>query len=476
MYIVGNEITITWVIAPTDSPLTAEDYDIRFVPSSLDGTYTDDAILTYVAPSALYAGSFTYLFTPNHVGRYQIYLTTGTAASHQVLNKKDFWVFKDAPSSVPSIVVYGPGSYPGEQPYNSQAIGYDNQFYRIDGVCMDPVLPNTLWFCGEHVSGDTKASIAKIDTLTGTITEYLNLVTFPVGKLPGAIAVNRTGRVILTNRTIEGADYEAYYSDSPYTSWTKCTRSAFSTTAAGAGSVKYDNYLDVFWWLTGTKLGVSIDGITFTEQTFDRYGNDVNEISLSSQETIFRLNDVGANVLYCMTATLGGGGERIMATTIAPPFGSQPRAWQDMDGQEDFFGAGPDAQNICGIAPNLERTSAWAMGVENGYMVEAVGGTGFGGTVTDISGQITGVPTRFFTIHDFRKSFLGCRDGGAWNWYESTDMLIWTPSIDTRITGFNWEARLNTDFTQYAMYANNSGVCFVDEVATNNYQIVAMIK
>lgn len=107
MFIVNNEITITWVIAPTASPLAESAYDIKFSPSDLDGTYTDAAIINYVAPTAEFAGSIQYKFTPDKAGRYKIYLTTGTAASYVVLDKKNFWVFCAALTTAPSTEVLG---------------------------------------------------------------------------------------------------------------------------------------------------------------------------------------------------------------------------------------------------------------------------------------------------------------------------------------------------------------------------------
>lgn len=107
MFIVGNEITITWVLAPTVSPLSPSDFDIRFVPSDLDGTYQDAAIINYTSPTEFFAGSIQYLFLPLLVGRYQIFLTSGVAASYTVLDKKDFWVFSKAPIAIPSTEVIG---------------------------------------------------------------------------------------------------------------------------------------------------------------------------------------------------------------------------------------------------------------------------------------------------------------------------------------------------------------------------------
>lgn len=105
MFIVDNEITITWLLDPTDTPLLAVDFDIKVVNSGLGITYTDDNIVNYIAPTAEFAGSIQYLFTPLQQGRYQIYLTCGVALAYLILDKKDFWVFCEAPDSAPVIEV-----------------------------------------------------------------------------------------------------------------------------------------------------------------------------------------------------------------------------------------------------------------------------------------------------------------------------------------------------------------------------------
>ena len=97
MYLVGNEITITWILAPTDTPLVAADYDIRFVGSNLDATYTDAAVSNYIAPTINFAGSITYAFTPASSGHYKVLLTYGADTAYLVLDEKNFWVFGTAP-------------------------------------------------------------------------------------------------------------------------------------------------------------------------------------------------------------------------------------------------------------------------------------------------------------------------------------------------------------------------------------------
>jgi hypothetical protein len=112
MYIVNNEITITWVLGPTATPLLASDFDISFLPSDHNATYTDDAISNYVPPTADNAGSLTYAFTPLFCGRYRILLTKGTSAAFEVLDEKDFYVYQFSPTSLPSTEVLGNRALP----------------------------------------------------------------------------------------------------------------------------------------------------------------------------------------------------------------------------------------------------------------------------------------------------------------------------------------------------------------------------
>lgn len=107
MYIVNNEITITWVLGPTATPLLASDFDISFIPSDHNATYTDAAISNYVPPAVDAAGSLTYAWTPLACGRYRVLLTKGTSAAFEVLDEKDFYIFQFSPTSKPSLEVFG---------------------------------------------------------------------------------------------------------------------------------------------------------------------------------------------------------------------------------------------------------------------------------------------------------------------------------------------------------------------------------
>jgi len=113
MYVVDNEITVCYVLAPTDTPLTAADYDISIVRSTLAGSYTDAAISDFVAPTEEYAGSLSYKFTPLVPGHFRLYLTVGAAASSTVLNEKDFWVFADVSTTARGLTASSSELKPG---------------------------------------------------------------------------------------------------------------------------------------------------------------------------------------------------------------------------------------------------------------------------------------------------------------------------------------------------------------------------
>ncbi len=108
MYVINNLITVTWNLAPTGSPLTAADYDIRIVPADLSGTYTDSGIINFDPPAADRGGSLQYAFTPTVAGKYDIILSTGTGAAHTVLDQKTIWVFASSVAIATEDYIYAP--------------------------------------------------------------------------------------------------------------------------------------------------------------------------------------------------------------------------------------------------------------------------------------------------------------------------------------------------------------------------------
>lgn len=475
MYLAGEEITVTWVLGPTDSPLLASDYDISITFPDLNGTYTNDGIINYVAPTATTAGSLQYKFTSSTVGRVRLSLTTGTAASHDVLDEKDFWIFAAAPTSAASLKVLAASARPGVKLFKTNTAAFNLDWRFIDAICQDAGDPNILWISGEHEFGDTKPSIARLDITDYSVTEYLDVITVPSGKLTDGIAVNESGRVVVTNRTPEpGAQYEAYYSDSPYTTWTKCTRhGSFPTTSAGVRGLKYDEELGSFVWLTQTRMAMSKDGITFTGQTFDNAGDDVLEVSNASVGFIDRMNIDNQNSFYSGTASLGGGAERFLIWNGVAP-ASWPEPWQNLNGNTDVFGSGHNTQNIVSVAPSLSLDSVWGV-TATGLMIECTDGLTFAqGTIVDVSSQLTGNPTHLLTITDFGIMYLFCRHIGAWNIYESTDATTWTLSTDTRFTDYDMASAAGWADMKVTKYRDFSGIAWVDIIGNFEYDVVAV--
>jgi hypothetical protein len=138
MYLIDNEITATWVLAPTAIPLTANDFDISIMPSSLEGTYTDGGVINYTAPTVDTAGSLSYAFTPTAPGKYEVTLGVGTGLTYSIQqHTKNFWAFAIAPITLNSLKVTGALSYPQEPP--PKLVNEGSFGEQINTVGYDPV-------------------------------------------------------------------------------------------------------------------------------------------------------------------------------------------------------------------------------------------------------------------------------------------------------------------------------------------------
>ena len=107
IYLINNSITVTWVLGPTDNVIPEAEYDIQIITSGLEGSYTDGGIINYVAPTSITAGSIQYVFTPLAPGKYQLVLSTGEGNGYTELDKKDFWLFEQAPVTFTATKVLG---------------------------------------------------------------------------------------------------------------------------------------------------------------------------------------------------------------------------------------------------------------------------------------------------------------------------------------------------------------------------------
>ena len=270
MYIVGNEITVTWVLGPTDSPLAESAYDISIIPSNLEGTYTDAAIINYVAPTATTAGSIQYAFTPQYPGRWRITLTTGTGASYTVLEENHFWIFASASVSVGSNKVLSAISNPYPNFVGPVSMDGTSGIWReMHAVCRHHSDPTKLVCVGLEVFTDIGVSIGVIDLTDGTITVIKEPFGSSVTQAAG-IACDGVGRYVLSQNNSTANFYYRHYADSTNLSaWTQCTDSGWNSQFHGGGWMRYSDELG--FWFMGDQISVymSEDGATWYQQNMD---------------------------------------------------------------------------------------------------------------------------------------------------------------------------------------------------------------
>ena len=265
MYIVSNEITVTWVLGPTDVPLTANDFDISFVPSTLQGTYTDGGIVNYIAPTATTAGSLQYLFTPLAAGKYVLELSTGSNIGYEVSDKKYFWIFQESPTTQPVTKTPGAISYPIpilfpppvvsdfqdiDIIYTAASDGTNIVFYGISST-------NSGFFLTNH---DLDEPVLQIDAqslpLAPSFGNPYDLLEYSP----------KHGRFVSVYNAGNGG---VIYSDDLGVTWTKCT---YPTTSPSLGTtpstLRWNAVLELWYlaWNNGSRLMVSTDGITWTNQ------------------------------------------------------------------------------------------------------------------------------------------------------------------------------------------------------------------
>lgn len=482
MYVVGEAITVTWILPATDTPLTATDYDIRIVPSTLLGTYTDAAVVNFVAPTATESGSFTYTFTPIAPGLYRLFLSTGTAASHNVISQKKFWIFGASLSFTNSLEVLGRAAYPEQALLKSDTCFFDLGWYDIDGIAQHPVDSRYLYVVGQELFADTQSSVVVLDLQTCTAGPVYK--TVPELGTHG-IAVDRNGRaVVIYDHAINTDQWECAYTDD-LTNWTVCTRDAsFDTTNKGAALITWDDYLEMFWWNTVNIIGTSKDGQTFYYTPVDTTGEG-DSGDPNSLEFVRRLKLSNTDSRLIMGSTpLGGaaaGQERIYVNISDPPQ-TAPPIFSDTVGVSDIYGDNYNSQLILDASADLNNAVAWLMSRE-GLFSPSNGLTSFDhSSIVDISSIMattTGL-RYFFTIPDFGRYYAVELDANApngWNVYESSNMSTWALSTDPRLTTYPFATgpgagNLRTKVTDYH---DGTGFAYVSKVGTSNNGIVAVI-
>jgi hypothetical protein len=92
IHVKDTELTFVWGILPTGAPPVKSDFDILLVLPNGVGTYTDDGVLTYVAPTSTTQGIVTYKYTPTTLGRYQVSLTVGGSTDYVIKSERELFI------------------------------------------------------------------------------------------------------------------------------------------------------------------------------------------------------------------------------------------------------------------------------------------------------------------------------------------------------------------------------------------------
>lgn len=104
MYIKNSTVTVNFVIPVSASPLVQADYDIKVITPSGDVTYTESALLTYVAPTATAQGSATYDHLVDEIGMWKFELANGPIASPTLLSEASIFVIVPITTPVVSTI------------------------------------------------------------------------------------------------------------------------------------------------------------------------------------------------------------------------------------------------------------------------------------------------------------------------------------------------------------------------------------
>jgi hypothetical protein len=410
MYTAGNEITVTWVLAPTGAPTAESDYDINIIPSTQEGTYTDAGIINYVAPSASYSGCIQYKFTPLSVGRFRLTLSIGTGVAYAVLEENQFWIFPSASSTASTIKVLSKLSYPRPSP-----LPVVSEFSTVDEIICIASDGSNIVFYGKQASPGNQSGFFLTDhSLSAEPVLQINASDLPFTPTFGQRYTlleysPKHGRLV---SCYTASSQGLIYSDDLGLSWTLCT---FPTWGNNATTLSWDPDLELWYiaTLSGATLLVSTDGITWVNQTtievlggahpgsmYDQktfnIGNDTISIISQWEEYCYKYNDTGSGSTG-WTKTINNG--------VAGGAGTWPLYNWSTDGSIIVVTAfGSQSHTF-----NLSDHGAW---------VEYTGTT---------LGWHAGNPsiTAFAYIAAFDRPWIACVGGQNTNiWYDATDPSI----------------------------------------------------
>jgi len=456
MYIVGNEITVTFVLPPQDPVPVEADFDVQFVPSTLEASYTNAGVTSFTAPTTTVAGLLTYAFTPASLGLFHLFISTGTADSYEVLAESRFWVFLEAPVTANSVIAHSQPSIPQSILLKS-GTGVTGPWHDVGAIAEDPRDETVFWVMGQRLLGDTVGTIVKYRTNTQAVITEQKTVTTAYGGMPdvSGMAIMPNGRILASQLgATTGSDYLCFYSDDEGATWNTCVLSGGLNNFGGSSGLYYDTLLEGVWWYSQTKVWFSPDGQTF-------YAQEYSDFTFGRQpaQAMNKVIRYGSNII------LGNNGNNTYVSNLqVPPTGGIP--WTQM---YNFIGMIASKQLIF-LKPSPDGNSLVAIS-SDGWVAISSSGTG-GWSITDHSSVLTGTMEEGCSVPDFNKMMVA---NSAGTWFESTDQgLTWALSTDIRFTAYQM-SQVPGNFDTHSRGFANSGYGFVDVTTPLAERVVVVI-
>lgn len=465
-YFLGTEVTVSWVLQPTASPLAESAYDIRLFPPDLTASYTDAGIINYVAPTASYPGNMDYAVTPSVPGRWRIQLVTGTADATTIIDEKDFWVFELANRFATANVlnVYGNQLDPSSTNILLNLVSDPTNLWgQIDCIAADD--QNGLFLISGY-KGATH-TLQFLDPTDGSQVEvttglpYLNFA---------GMARTPNGRLWVSSAYPDVGKYGLSWSVSPYTSWTEVEKQNQFT-----GRLLWDDFIEPNrLWLASTYLYSGTEtwsqAMPTPRQQYDLLGDIANNYAFQ------RLKFAnGSNILFSGGGEHIGGGESVYA--IQNTTGPIPLEAATITRWLEVYGTGTPSHGIRHFMLNPDKSRVIAIGgwVDDIWIASSLTGIDTWTGVTEVK-TLPGMENAYihtcgFTMHDYGKSFLCTivNDPTPYAlWIESTDGITWVKSEDPMVTSYNAPYKTTNEIMRFfARISSNDRICFMHEKTEN---------
>ena len=326
-YSKDSTLTFEWVIRPNASPPAKADLDIKLQLPDRSTTYTNDGVLTYVAPTATAQGSATYELTPTVVGRYQVTLSIGGDTEYIVKSFREIYVVVPPDhvlNGCTGKTTLGPEVTPPKQ-FADPLVSNWTDIYQITCAISN---------------GSKIVFFAKSTTQpSGAFWSTDHVLTQPTLLATGASLPTPVSFGNVYDRIVYSPKHDRWvaryqdsatgliYSDDDGVNWAEATT---PLTITQPGMVYYNEVLELFYTGgNGSDILVSTDGITWVAQAtlevlggthpgrlYDarvlRVGNDNIHVLSQWEEYAYKYNDdAGGSTGWTKTpnqGVIGGGG------------------------------------------------------------------------------------------------------------------------------------------------------------------------